>query len=547
MSKHKQAKITASKNPSERGANSGHKRAVLYARVSTDEQANNYSIPSQIEACRKYAESHGLAVVANFTEDYTGAEPLEKRPEGRRTYAMLSDGEVDALIVYTMDRLVRPPDDGDEWDTPILIRGLAKLGKEIHTVNRGRLGTSFAELLIAMLDAKSAGDERRKTTERTSRGRNEKARAGKIVGSGAFPYGYRKTGIKQDAALVVYEPEAKVVSLIYAWYTRGDGDNKPMSAYAIAKRLSEMGIPSPGVAHVCHRGRVVAHVWDYTAVLYILQNEVYAGVWRYGRDRIEIPVPPIIPRAVWEEAQARREYNKQLSRHNKTRQYLLSGMIRCDCGRAVAGKYMWGGAGGTDLLYYQCTARTRRPVRLEAAKCSQSYVRADAVESAAWQYVLDVITDPARFEDELRKAQAAELDAVRPKRERLQIVRDMIAEAEAEAGKLARALSKVSGGVVGQALQRQIDDVNQRYAKLTRERDRLLAEIEGGALTDTQIERAMNYRRAVIEGLKHPTEEDKRAMMVLLQVEVTVKGHTATVRCRVPVEAEPREIDLDSC
>jgi hypothetical protein len=50
---------------------------------------------------------------------------------------MLRSGAADVLIAYRIDRIVRPPEDGDEWDMPILIRGLAKLGKEIHTLDRG--------------------------------------------------------------------------------------------------------------------------------------------------------------------------------------------------------------------------------------------------------------------------------------------------------------------------------------------------------------------------------------------------------------------------
>src|SRR5450756_1975869 len=140
-------------------------RAVIYARVSTDEQAKGYSLPTQIEACERYAHDKGFEVVGIFNDDYSGATPIEQRPEGRKAYEMLSGNQADVLIAYRIDRIVRPPEDGDEWDMPILIRGLAKLNKAIHTLDRGQLKTDFASLLIAMLDAKGAGDERRKIME----------------------------------------------------------------------------------------------------------------------------------------------------------------------------------------------------------------------------------------------------------------------------------------------------------------------------------------------------------------------------------------------
>src|SRR5437867_1650637 len=96
------------------------KRAIIYARVSTDEQADKgYSLPSQLEAMRKYAADKGCIVVAEFQDHYTGAEPIETRPEGRKAYDMLRSDQADALIAYTVDRLVRPPEEGDEFDIPL--------------------------------------------------------------------------------------------------------------------------------------------------------------------------------------------------------------------------------------------------------------------------------------------------------------------------------------------------------------------------------------------------------------------------------------------
>ncbi len=104
---------------------------------------------------RKYATQNDFKIVGEFQDDYSGATPIEFRPEGSKAYTMLKSGAADAIIAFTIDRFVRPPQDGDEWDLPILIRGLAKLGKEIHTARRGKLNTNFADLLVALLDARS--------------------------------------------------------------------------------------------------------------------------------------------------------------------------------------------------------------------------------------------------------------------------------------------------------------------------------------------------------------------------------------------------------
>ena len=224
------------------------KRAILYARVSTDDQKDKgYSLPSQLDAMRKYAAQQDFEVVAEFCDDYSGATPIEYRPEGGKAYVTLKGDGADVIIAYTIDRFVRPPDDGDEWDMPVLIRGLAKLGKEVHTCDIGKLKTDFVSLLMVVLGAKGAGEERRKIRERSMRGKRAKVKGGKVVGLRA-PYGYRhvRDEYGKVVTLEIVEETARIVRLIYQWYVDGDEHGARLSDRAIALRLTEMGILAPG-------------------------------------------------------------------------------------------------------------------------------------------------------------------------------------------------------------------------------------------------------------------------------------------------------------
>jgi site-specific DNA recombinase len=290
----------------------GHKRAVLYARVSTDDQKDQgYSLPSQFDAMRKYAAQQDFEIVGGqyykveggklvmgspsdegavpaFIEDYSGATPIEFRPEGRKAYTLLQSGAADVIVAYTIDRFVRPPEDGDEWDMPILIPGLAKLGKKIHTVRRGKLNTNFADLLIALLDARKAGEERRDIRERSMRGKRTKVKSGKVIGMRA-PFGYRQVRDIHGKAvtLEIDEKTARIVRLIYRWYVFGDEHGTRLSDRAIALRLFEMKIPDPGELQRGYKfGKHDKTVWSHSTIRRILANEVYAGgmaLWRSHR------------------------------------------------------------------------------------------------------------------------------------------------------------------------------------------------------------------------------------------------------------------------
>jgi site-specific DNA recombinase len=517
-------------------------RVIIYARVSTDEQATNYSLDSQIEACRKYAERLGFIVVTEFREDFTGTVPLEQRPEGKKAYAMLRSGEADALIIYTVDRLVRPPEEGDEWDMPVLVRNLAKLGKEIHAVNRGKLDTSFAGLLIAMLDAKTAGEERRKIIERTTRGRNSKAKAGKVVGVGRPPYGYRfmRDANNKVVGLEVYKEEAGIVRLIFRWYTR-DG----LKLIAIARKLTEMGITAPGARY----GRPRRHgpvVWDRSTLWRLLTNEAYAGTLHWGKsighagevgkrpieEQVLVSVPPIVDRETWELAQAQIEQNRQMSQRNARHPYPLRGHITCGaCGAAIVGSFNNG------YRYYRCGRRDHYQ------PCGKGLANADGLETRVWNYLAEITQNREDFEQLLREAKEREEAQIEPKREELSVLLEQIAETEKEVNELTDDLRRLKKD--GPSHTRQLHNIEQAealYAAQCRKRDELQAEIDARAMTDANIETALQYRERFNRGLTPPEPEDIAEACAIFRVQVTVKDGKAHVKCFIP--GDGKVIDL---
>ncbi len=56
------------------------KKAVLYLRVSTEEQVDNFSLGTQEEICRKEAEKRGYQVIEMFREEGRSAKSITGRP-----------------------------------------------------------------------------------------------------------------------------------------------------------------------------------------------------------------------------------------------------------------------------------------------------------------------------------------------------------------------------------------------------------------------------------------------------------------------------------
>jgi site-specific DNA recombinase len=87
----------------------GPKRAILYARVSTDEQARSgYSLAQQMEALREYATGEGYEVFAEVTDPGQSGASLA-RPGMDRVRDMVSSMGISAVFAHDRDRISREP------------------------------------------------------------------------------------------------------------------------------------------------------------------------------------------------------------------------------------------------------------------------------------------------------------------------------------------------------------------------------------------------------------------------------------------------------
>lgn len=534
------------------------KKALVSLRVSTDEQSDKGGFPRQERACLEYAKTHGIEVVGIYKDDFTGSVPIGERPEGARLMADLLKGKANVLILENASRLHRPKGEGYEAEVAVVFNTLQKAGVELHTTDRGHVKT-FLDLLVLLLDSMAAGQEYRQITKRTTEGRNNKARKRQVVGSPKAPYGYKFVRDKRqdgsDGAIIGLEivpHEAKTVELIYKWYVLGeDGTGeKPIGSIAITKRLTDMGIEKPWVKHGFNR----YSGWCMATVLFILENQIYAGVWHYGKrigkngkggkrpigEQIAVSVPAIIPAPLWQAAQERRANNKLSAARNSRRLYLLRGRIKCHCGGSMSGQ-----AGKKGKRDYRCTYDVNRN---RERTCTQKRLNADRLEMAGWKYLYDAMRDRDVFEESLREAQAQHETSQAPKRARLDAVNATLAEVEKRAGKLAATIEN-QDGVVADMLQVQVDAVNSQHKALTEKRDKLLTELELGALTNDEIDFMLNYRDNVIVGMQdaspQTTPEAVMRTFEVLDLRLKLLSETKAIfSCRLPVE--PRVIDLST-
>jgi site-specific DNA recombinase len=480
---------------------------ALYARVSSESQARNNTIGSQIAALRERIAADGFQLEPDHTyvdEGYSGA--ILFRPALERLRDAVAAGQVARIYVHAPDRLARR-----YAHQVLLVDEFRRAGAEVAFLNRPIGGTAEDDLLL-QVQGVIAEYERAKILERGRRGRRHAAQSGSVSALTGAPFGYRYVSRTQGGGVArfeVVEEEAQVVRLIFAWI----GLDR-VSLREVGRRLRQAGYQT--------RGRVTN--WYASTIRGMLDNPAYIGRAAFGRARflpprprlrpirghlkpsprattrvpmpreewIEIPVPSIVDPGVFEAAQAQIEENRRRKRERKRGQYwLLQGLTVCQrCGYAYYGK-MAPRSRKYDpmnaLRYYRCTGADGYRFSGKAV-CNNRPVRSDHLEQVVWDQVRALLEDPRRVADEYRRRIAQARDGTATSDEIIRLDRQMTSLRRG----IARLIDSYTEGVIDKTeFEPRIGGLKQRMSQLQERHQAALEAIEserGLALVLSRLE-----------------------------------------------------------
>ena len=323
-----------------------HIRAVIYARVSTKEQADGKpSVPDQIAQCKKAIIDHGWELATEpFTDDVSG-HLTEERVGLQDMLAEARLGKFDLVIVKDFDRFAR-----NRTYAGQIRDQLKKMFIQTYSLSTSVEPKAPKDydpldddlgLMVEGVSDTMAEIERNKIRRRMSMGKVAVAKSGKIPNN--VPYGYKILRSLDEKGKVhrkveINEEQAKVVQRIYNDFSRGKGKR------AIAFDLIQDNISSP------KGGRWTAHT-----VQYILTNRTYTGKvmwgWRHadykvskqrqirGHDGIMVDGEhtPIIDEPLFESVQNEKKIRGNSYKGRAEQSHgLLTGIAKCiRCGSGV--------------------------------------------------------------------------------------------------------------------------------------------------------------------------------------------------------------------
>ena len=173
--------------------------AVIYVRVSTKEQIENLSLPTQLRACEDYCRRHGYEILERFHEEGESAKTTERTQlQALLKYCRTRKGNVHVVVVYNLTRFAR-----EKYDHFALRAHLQSLGISLRSATEPIDDTSTGKLMEGVLAAFAQFDNDVRSDRTCAR-----MRAALALGRWTFPapLGYLNAP-KWSKTSLVHDPE----------------------------------------------------------------------------------------------------------------------------------------------------------------------------------------------------------------------------------------------------------------------------------------------------------------------------------------------------
>lgn len=322
-------------------------RAVLYARVSTQEQTEGYSLDAQIGRCREYCEAQGWEVVSEYLDPGFSGRSVQ-RPQFEQIMKDAEAGLLDVLVVHKLDRFSRSLRDTITYLGRLADYGVGFVSIEErfdYTRPEGRLQMHILAAL-GQWYSENLGQEIKKGLE-------QRAREGLWLGNLATGYclglcskceDHLCPNMSQedrgDGRIPILHPvDSKGVAKLFELYATGQ-----YSYNSVARELTRLGYQM--------NTRWGRRLWIGDTVKKAITSPIYLGYVTYKGERFPGRQEAIVSQDLWDRCQEIRFRNRRRARTftPKFRTYLFRGILICEgCGRAMTAS-----ASRTGASFYRC-------------------------------------------------------------------------------------------------------------------------------------------------------------------------------------------------
>ncbi len=369
-------------------------KVIIYARISTDEEKQRYSLTHQEDVLRKYCEIHNHEILMFYREECSAKN--FNRPEFQKllTYVKANRKEVDAIYFTKWDRFSRNLEEALR-----LIREFREVGVEVNAIEQTLDVTNPDNKAMLSLYLVMPEIENDKNSIRTFEGMLRAKKEGAWVGKA--PFGYQN--IKFDKKRHSIKPNDKAPLVLEA-YTE------------VAKGI----LPADAI-----RRKMYAKIkLSKQAFLNMLRNKTYIGkiqIPAYKKeDKYEVDGlhDAIIPQDLFYRVQdvlnGRKKSDSLPSHRNEL--FPLRNHLKCGvCGENLTGSKSRG-RNGSQYTYYHCRKKCPTYIRTEVAdNFFLSLLSSLKVEETIMQVFTEILKDT--YGQNLKESKEKQLQLLKEKGE----------------------------------------------------------------------------------------------------------------------------------
>ncbi len=521
------------------------KSAGIYARVSSDKQKEERTIDSQIASLVEYAQSEGYLVPEEWIfkdEGYSGS--TLDRPGLERLRDLISEGQIDTILIYSPDRLSR------KYAYQVLLtEEFSRCGADVVFIRSPKATTPEEELLL-QFQGMIAEYERAQIIERCRRGKRHRAKMGSINVLSGAPYGYRyiKKTEYASAYYEIIEKEAEVVRDVYKFYIEEN-----FSIGAIVRWLNDNQIPT----------RKEKSKWERSVVWAMLRNPAYKGTACFGKTKkterkkttrplrkkggfssrcsanierpkgewIEIPVPAIISEASFQRAEERLEENKRFAKRRTIEPTLLQGIIVCNnCGYAYYRTSTR--TSKRKIYYYRCLGSD--DYRYENGRvCKSRPIRQDYLDSVVWKHVINLLKNPDLIRAEINRRIKVVKDSNPANQKKDTVCKEII--------RIEKSIKKLLDAYQEDLMQ--LDELRKRMPELRKREKSLTAElkrIENYNVDQAVILKLVDNIDDFLMKLQNASDTmnitDRQKILRLIVKDILIDDETIRIKHSIPIK-----------
>ncbi|NMA64472.1 MAG: recombinase family protein [Syntrophomonadaceae bacterium] len=340
-------------------------RLAAYCRVSEEEQVRGENIDAQKMEIANYLKyyTEPYTITWYLDDGISSQTYLNERPEGSKLMAAVMEERYDQVIIQRVDRLAR-----DDLIAQVMYRLFKDHNIKLVSIHQNfDINTPEGQLMATTFSG-FASYEYHVMRERLAAGRTKNAYKGKWNG-GNVPYGYQR----DDQGSFIVDPEtSQNYTLIKNLLLQGHG------AGYVRARLKELGILSP-------RGNPV---WSKRTLIYMMRNPFYKGEMTYKDIRKKGNHPPLITPEEYNQIQ--QLINRRGHRGTGYPHHLLSGLIKCYCGKGFAIRY----TGKNRVRRYCCQHKYET-----AFNCQAPLLDSDSLENSIVNIIISFASKPDAIQE----------------------------------------------------------------------------------------------------------------------------------------------------